>query len=85
MHKVLSISYFPPHAIVGFLPARGSGGPRMAVFSRPGLVHPGNHRFPGTPLREARRSAFLDRAEENRTTDREKHPSGRGKPHDLSR
>ena len=69
MRKVLSISYFPPRAIVGFLPARGSGGPCMAVFSRPGL-------------REASRSAFLDRAEENRTTDRDKHPPGRGKPRD---
>ena len=34
MRNVLSISHFPPRAIVGFLPSRGGGGPCMAVSSR---------------------------------------------------
>ena len=55
LHKVLSISYFPPRAIVGFLPARGGGDPCMAVFSRPSV-------------RGASRSALLPLAEENRAT-----------------
>ena len=64
MRNVLLISRFPPRSIVGFLPARGGGRANMR-FS------------PGRGLREASRSAFLDRAEENRATGGQDHPGPR--------